>query len=107
MAGGDPFTREMAHNRVERLRRVLLDEWDPIGVGSNPNLADEYDSYIPRIIKALDTGETPEAIAELLFGIEVNWGGVPEERRLACLAVARQLVEGGAIACSSEAKASS
>jgi hypothetical protein len=74
MAGQDPYSRELPHKRVERIRRVLLKDWDPLCVGSNPNLADEYDDYLLGILKALDAGESAEAIAELLFGIEDGWG---------------------------------
>jgi hypothetical protein len=54
----------------ERLRAILLSEWDPLCVGDNPNLADEYDRYIPALL-ALLQGDADEAeIAKALQRIE-------------------------------------
>jgi hypothetical protein len=33
------------------IRTVLLRDWDPLGVGNNPKLSDEYDSCIPVIYR--------------------------------------------------------
>jgi hypothetical protein len=32
------------------IRRVLLEIWDPIGVGNEPNAHDEYDFYLGDIM---------------------------------------------------------
>ena len=39
----------------QAIRRALLIEWDPIGVGQMPEAQDEYDSYVPQIYKMLIT----------------------------------------------------
>ena len=46
--------RELVHQRIARVRRVLLDQWDPLNVGDNRKLSDEYDSYLGEIVKALE-----------------------------------------------------
>jgi hypothetical protein len=34
----------------EGIRKILLENWDPVGIGENPNLRDEYDDYILDIV---------------------------------------------------------
>jgi hypothetical protein len=41
---------------LEEVRVVLLREWDPIGVGQNPQCRDEYDRYARTICRYLDEG---------------------------------------------------
>jgi len=54
----------------ERLRAILLSEWDPLCIGDNPKLADEYDRYLP-ILLALLQGDVDQAtIAKTLERIE-------------------------------------
>jgi hypothetical protein len=31
------------------VRKILMEEWDPIGVCGEPNATNEYDSYIPKL----------------------------------------------------------
>ena len=35
------------------IRQVLLRDWNPIGVNNDPELADEYDSYIAPVYRIL------------------------------------------------------
>lgn len=54
-----------------RLRTVLqayVDEilhwrWDPIGVAGAPRARDEYDSYVPAVVRLLENDASPEEIA--------------------------------------------
>jgi hypothetical protein len=48
------------------LRRVLMEEWDPIGVRGVPEAADEYDSYLGPIAERLRSGQSAEEIAAYL-----------------------------------------
>lgn len=97
MSGGPPnlMDRELVHQRVARIRRVLLDQWDPLYVGDNPKLADEYDSYLSKIVKALDERVSVEHLARLLADIEDGWFDetYKAERWEACLAAAHVLLE--------------
>ena len=65
------MTRRMTYDEV---RSVLLRDWDPLGVGDNPNLAAEYDSYIPELLRLLRAGASAEAIAEYLGIVERRLG---------------------------------
>ncbi|QNI36772.1 hypothetical protein [Edaphobacter albus] len=76
--------------RVE-VRRILMDQWDPIGVKDEPNAADEYDSYLGDILLLLKGNASVEEIANYLKGIETDRMGlidiqgkplVPTEARL-------------------------
>jgi hypothetical protein len=51
---------------------VLIREWDPIGVGYEPNAQDEYDSYIPTIYRLISEGADDMKIAEHLEQIETD-----------------------------------
>ena len=58
------------------VHRILLEQWDPLGVNEHPEAEDEYDSYIPGVIKLLLNGSTASAIAVHLGGIAVDIMGL-------------------------------
>jgi hypothetical protein len=58
------------------LRRILMDEWDPIGVRGVPEAADEYDTYVGQIGRRLREGAPAEEIAAYLTWVEEEWMGV-------------------------------
>lgn len=57
------------HNRVDEILHYL---WDPIGVAGAPGARDEYDSYVPTVVKMLFEGSDAEAIALYLHRVEVE-----------------------------------
>ena len=44
---------EKAKKIHQDIQKVLIDEWDPIGVGGISEARDEYDSYVSTIYKLL------------------------------------------------------
>lgn len=52
------------------IRTVLIKDWDPVGIGKNSNLSDEYDGYIGSIIQILMHAPSIESIISLLKKIE-------------------------------------
>jgi hypothetical protein len=52
------------------IARVLMEEWDPIGVRDEPQAAGEYDMYVGGIYRLLATGASPDQIAKHLAAIE-------------------------------------
>lgn len=56
------------------LRQVLLATWDPVGVGDNPNLADEYDGYLSRLEDLAALTEGVDAVELELKRIEEMLG---------------------------------
>jgi len=61
---------------VLNIRSVLLNDWDPVGIGDNPNLSDEYDGYIGSIINILKQKPTIEEIVGFLGEIEKTELGI-------------------------------
>jgi hypothetical protein len=73
---------------LKEVRTILLEEWDPLDVGDNPNLADEYESYLPGLLKFLKAGRSIHEIADYLKGIEDSLGITPpSERRMKAAAL--------------------
>lgn len=54
----------------DSIRKVLIDEWDPIGVRGVPEAVDEYDAYIGRIYRILSGSRSHADIVECLARIE-------------------------------------
>lgn len=75
------FRRRRAGEIQNSIRKILLEDWDPIGVGDFPTLEDEYDSYIAGIYNLLVVGRPAIEVAKHLsateegeFGFRVSVG---------------------------------
>ena len=68
----------MPRDRVlyEKIRRILMDSWDPIGVSKVINAQDEYDSYIPQILELLRKRCTVEEMVAHIRQIEIDSMGL-------------------------------
>ena len=82
----------MAHGRNkyqsrenrDRVREILMRNWDPVGVAGIPDAADEYDDYVRRAYVMLtDQRATAEEIAAYLFDIATNHMGLSSSAELA------------------------
>ena len=58
------------------IRRVLLFNWDPIGVHNIAGAQDEYDAYIYPVYRLLLSNATDEEVTEYLKGIEHDTMGL-------------------------------
>ena len=77
-------------DRTGVIRAILFEDWDPIGFG--PLLpANEYDSYIPGIVRLLDNRCTVEEMEANLVKIEMEYFGASKQGGKAKLA-AKKLV---------------
>ena len=56
--------------------RILLQEWDPIGVADEPMAADEYEGYVYGVVRLLLDGAPAPAIAAHLAEIECKRMGM-------------------------------
>jgi hypothetical protein len=83
--------RKAALQRIDEVRRVLLADWDPLSIGGNPMLSDEYDFCLGKVLKALDTGDGGR-IVDLLVEME-DYLGVGPATRESLAPVARRLLE--------------
>jgi hypothetical protein len=61
---------------ARELRRILMEEWDPIHVNGVPEAADEYDTYLDPLASRLREGAPAEAIADYLTDIEEDRMGL-------------------------------
>jgi len=72
------------------IAKVLMNEWDPIGVRGVDEAKDEYDGYVGGAFRLLEAGAGEEELANHLHTIETNRMGISRDRAQ-CLVVARKL----------------
>ena len=67
---------------LKKLRELLLKEWDPLEVGANPNLSDEYDRYLPGVARLVESSCQAGVIDNHLAEIEKQLGApLPAKKR--------------------------
>ena len=70
----DPHKEHVARCHSE-IREAIMKHWDPIGVASVPECADEYDDYVPEIYQMLAKGRSPKELFIIFGGLKrVTWG---------------------------------
>lgn len=65
--------------------RILLNDWDPIGVRGVAQAQDEYDQYVAPVARMIIAGESASALSNYLLGIEIATMGLegdPERARI-------------------------
>jgi hypothetical protein len=60
----------------DEVRRILWEEWDPIGVRDLGGPDDEYDSYAGVVARYVVEGRDEFAISQLLAQLELNSMGL-------------------------------
>ena len=75
-----------------QVREILLDEWDPIGVGDEPDAQDEYDAYVGPITRVLLSGGRDLPIVQKLHLIETDGMGLAGQPQAKLLQVAHSLL---------------
>lgn len=83
--------RDRGKEIQDRIRQVLLHEWDPIGVRDVPEAQDEYDSYVGGVYRLLASGASEDEIVDHLWNIETVIIGLPGLDRTKLLPIARRL----------------
>jgi hypothetical protein len=94
----------MAHGRNKyqsrenraKVRKILLEEWDPIGVRDVEEAQDEYDRYVGEVfVMLMDNGASEQAIAAYLYDVATNYMGLsPSSLLMARSADAAKLIAG-------------
>jgi hypothetical protein len=83
---------EMAHGRNkyqsrenrQRVRHVLMEHWDPIGVRNTPEASDEYDRYVGEVyVMLMDHRASEATINTYLFTIATEHMGLSPSDYLA------------------------
>lgn len=80
------------HDGAKGLRRVLLDDWDPIGGSDTPDAMGEYDSYLGPVARILREGGTEADVYRYLSAVREDRIGLrpdPEADQHAAEAVVR------------------
>jgi hypothetical protein len=60
----------------DKIRKVLLNNWDPIGVSEFDGAEDEYDQYIPAIYELILSNASEQAFFDYLWHIETDLMGL-------------------------------
>lgn len=60
----------------ERVRQILIHEWDPIGIADVPEAQDEYDSYVAEVRAMLLHQVSKKSIVKHLWRIETDAMGL-------------------------------
>jgi hypothetical protein len=77
------FTEKEESRRIRvEIRRVLLDDWDPIGIKDEPNAQDEYDGYIGRLYELLVENATDAELSNYLYWVAHDRMGFEEAKAL-------------------------
>lgn len=74
-----------------QIRRVLLEEWDPIGIAEDPLAQDEYDGYLGGIYNFLEQNATEAEIVHHLHLTETLNMGMQGQSKEKLLTVAESL----------------
>ncbi len=72
---------------------ILIRDWDPIGLGDEQDVQDEYDSYIPGILRLLTAGADRVKIAAHLTQIARVSMGLSPDPDDGAQAVADRIIE--------------
>jgi hypothetical protein len=85
------MNKAKAREIQDRIRQVLLHDWDPIGVADEPQAQDEYDSYVGAIYRLLASRASEQEIADHLGKIETEGMELPPREPSILLGVVRKL----------------
>ncbi len=72
--------RSRAKRYHDAICRILLHEWDPIGVADIPEAQNEYDMYAGGVAGILMRGEPKEKLIEYLWTVETGNMGLGGDR---------------------------
>jgi hypothetical protein len=64
----------------DSVRKVLIDDWDPIGVSHIPEAKDEYDAYALELSSMLLAGKSRKDILDYLWWLETEHMGLQGNR---------------------------
>lgn len=59
-----------------KIRALLMREWDPIGIRDEPAARDEYDSYVPPLARMVMAKKSPAELAGYLLNVETQRMGL-------------------------------
>jgi hypothetical protein len=84
--------RVLLRRVYDAVRLALLNEWDPIGIKEFFKAADEYDAYVPDVVRLLMAHKSEKEIFNYLWQLETEHMGL-EGDRTATLRFASRLMQ--------------
>lgn len=61
----------------KKINQVLLKEWDPIGIGDDPQAQNEYNSYVFPVLDLLISENSEQNLFKFLWWVETDYMGLP------------------------------
>lgn len=61
---------------MNEIQKILLKEWDPIGVQDIPEAQDEYDAYISSIYEIIQSKQPESKLFDYLWQLETEHMGL-------------------------------
>jgi len=83
------MTKKDFFREFKSVRKILMEDWDPIGVGDDVNTKDEYDSYAFDIYRMLEDKKLPDELVKYLLWAEQDRMGLQPNRPQAQKVVAK------------------
>jgi hypothetical protein len=78
--------------KLDVIKKILWEDWDPIGINVISPAKDEYDSYAPQVYKLLTKNESKEVIGQYLTYVDTELiGNSPNKER--DVRVAQKLIQ--------------
>jgi hypothetical protein len=68
-----PDRKRQVRDLVAQVRLILLEDWDPLGVGGMPALADEYDFVLGKVMAGLAATQDQADVVCLLTELERDY----------------------------------
>ena len=77
------------------IQKILINEWDPVGVSLEPGAHGEYDSFIPTIYHMIVQGVSEDEMEDYLDSVAYESLGLPpnNDLDLRTINVARKLLD--------------
>jgi hypothetical protein len=78
-----PVNKYISRENRTTVRKILMQDWDPIGVRGHQGAEDEYDAYVGQVYVMLMNEESEEAITSYLWDIATGYIGCTPSSDLA------------------------
>ncbi|NGX48142.1 MAG: hypothetical protein K1000chlam3_01532 [Chlamydiae bacterium] len=66
---------------MTEIQKILLKDWDPIGIQDIPEAQDEYDSYISSVYKLIQSKKSENELFDYLWWIETEHMGLSGNKK--------------------------
>ena len=71
--------KETIRDGKRQIRRVFMEDWDPIGIRHEPNAQDEYDGYLGGVYDLLAREASEAEVVDYLHWVEADRMGMASD----------------------------